>query len=374
MPRTDGDPRPRVAIVHDWMLGGGAERVVEQLLDMYPDAPLYTSCISEQWAKKLQHRHVITGYLNWPIAKHFRKFLPMLRQRWFAQLDLTDYDIVISSTGAEAKAAARLQPSAQHICYCHAPTHYYWSRYDDYMNNPGMGPLNPLARLGLRLFVGRNRRWDYQAAQVPDVMVANSTYIQGQIARYYDRDSTVVHPPVDLKRFTDTHAPDSKRSGFIVVGRQTPYKRFDLAVAAATQADVQLHVVGSGPEHQHLRSIAGPTVVFHTDATDADVVRMLQTAEAFIMPNTDDFGVVAIEAHAAGTPVIAHRSGGALDIVEEGVSGEFFDDQTADSLVAALKKFDHTRYTTLTIKRSAERFSSERFKHNMQQIIDRTTQ
>src|SRR5581483_12420726 len=172
----------KVVIVCDWIVGGGAERVVEQLHKMYPEAPVYTSYSSDEWRQKLDGK-VITSYMqNWPLSK-LRKFLPPLRALWFSRLNFDGYDLVISSSGAEAKAVKtkRKVESGKwqgplHICYCHAPTHYYWSRYDDYLRNPGFGRLDFLARIGLKLLVGPMRRWDYKAAQRPDFVLANSNF------------------------------------------------------------------------------------------------------------------------------------------------------------------------------------------------------
>jgi hypothetical protein len=169
----------KVAIVHDWFVGGGAERVVYELHKMYPNAPIYTAYCSEQWQSRLASTQVITSYMqHWPFSK-LRKFLPPLRARWFSRLNLDAYDLVISSSGAEAKAVKVKKP-AIHINYCHAPTHYYWGRYDEYMKNPGFGIFDPLSRLGLKLLVGPMRRWDLKAAQRPDYMIANSNFIKDQ--------------------------------------------------------------------------------------------------------------------------------------------------------------------------------------------------
>jgi len=189
----------KVAIVHDWFVGGGAERVVEQLHKMFPQAPIYTSYCSDEWRQKLDNK-VVTGFLqNWPFPA-LRKFVPFLRIWWFSRLKFDGYDLVISSSGAEAKGIKVNKP-AVHINYCHAPTHYYWSRYNEYMKRPGFGILDPLARLGLKLLVGPLRRWDYKAAQRPDYIIANSNFTKDQIKKYYGRDSVVVHPPVDIGRF-----------------------------------------------------------------------------------------------------------------------------------------------------------------------------
>ncbi len=359
----------KVAIVHDWFVGGGAERVVYELHKLYPQAPIYTAYCSPQWRQRLSDTKVITSYMQrWPFSK-LRKFLPPLRALWFSRLDLSGYDLVISSSGAEAKGV-KVKPPAVHINYCHAPTHYYWSRYDDYMKNPGFGGLDPLARLGLKLLVGPMRRWDYKAAQRPHHMIANSNYIKQQIKKYYGRDAAVIHPPVDIERFKILDKSSSARGGFLIAGRQTPYKRFDLAVITCTQLSLPLTVIGNGPDHKKLVGLAGPTITFLVDLSDQEVVKHFQSAEAFIFPGIDDFGIVAVEALAAGTPVIAYQAGGALDYLEPGQNGEFFAKQTTGSLAQALENFLSEKFQPPEVAKSAARFSADKFRGSISNYIN----
>lgn len=352
----------RVAIVADWMVGGGAELVVEELAKIYPDAPIYTSYCSPEWRARLGESRVRTGILQRRIFFKLRKYIPILRIWWFSRLRFKKFDLVISSSGAEAKGI-RVPEGVRHVNYCHAPTHYYWQRYDEYIKHPGFGIFDPLARLGLRLLVGPLRRWDYRAAQRPDIMLANSTYTKEMIKKYYGRESTVVFPPVDTTSYLPpTTSHDKPRHGFIVVGRQTPYKRIDLAVEACTQLGLPLTVVGNGPDHERLVSIAGPSVTFRTDVDDHEKIRLLQTHAAFIFPNEDDFGISAVEAMAAGCPVIALRAGGALDTVKQGVSGEFFDRPTVVSLSSTLQNFDPSKYDSEKIADYVAQFSLESFR------------
>lgn len=359
-----------VAIVHDWFVGGGAERVVEELHRMYPNAPIYTSYCSDEWRQRLAPAQIITSYMqHWPFPK-LRKFLPPLRALWFSHLDLSKYDLVISSSGAEAKFVHKLKPGAAHIAYIHAPTHYYWSRYDEYIKHPGFGWLDPLARLGLRLLVSPMRRWDHKAAQRPNYLIANSSFTRDQIKKYYGRDAQAIHPPVDVERFKILNKSSISRAGFVTAGRQTPYKKIDLAVAACTQLGLPLTVIGNGPDHKNLVKIAGPTVKFVTGASDAEVAEYFQSAQAFIFPGIDDFGIVAVEALAAGTPVIAYKAGGALDYVIPGQTGQFFDKQTTASLAKALQNFSPDKYNHQAIQSAAARFSTGSFKKNFKDFIN----
>lgn len=368
----------RVAIVHDWLVGGGAELVVEQLHKMYPDAPIYTSYCTDEWRKRLDNK-VVTGFLqHWPFSS-LRKYLPILRIWWFTHLDFSDYDLVISSSGnGEAKGVkvgkrkTKNEKSAGkkpvHICYCHSPTHFYWRHYDQYVTNPGFGPF---ASFGLRMLVRPLRKWDRKAAQRPDYFIANSTHIQKDIKKYYGRDSVVIHPPVDIKRFEKLKS--TQREGFVTVGRQVPYKKVNLIVQACTELNLPLTVIGRGPEHERLVKLAGPSVTFMTDASDHDVEQHISSAKAFIITAFEDFGITPVEAMAAGTPVIAYKAGGALDYVIPSKTGEFFDKQTVESLKTALKNFDLNNFDSSVIKKNANKFSVKIFRTKMSKFVKSVT-
>lgn len=360
----------RVAIVHDWLVGGGAERVVEALHQLYPDAPIYTSYTTPEWQKRL-HGKVVTGFLqHWPFSK-LRKFLPVLRIWWFTHLDFSGYDLVISSSGNGEAKGIRVPPGTTHICYCHTPTHFYWRNYDLYLKQPGFGIFNPLVRLGLRFLVGPLRKWDLKASQRPDYYIANSTHIQADIKHYYGRDSVVIHPPVDLARFSRPE-PD-KREGFVVAGRQVPQKKADLAIAACKRLGLHLKVLGKGPEHKNLVAMGGPKIDYHEFVSDTEMPEHFVRAEAFIFPSLDDFGVMPVEALASGTPVIAYRAGGALDYVVEGKTGMFFDKQDVPSLLKALRRFKETKFNHDYIRHHAQNFSPDHFKQAMHDFVETTT-
>jgi glycosyltransferase involved in cell wall biosynthesis len=364
----------KVAIVCDWILGiGGAERVVLELHRLYPDAPIYTS---QYDAKKMtlyegfQDADVRTGWLqNLPGA--LKKFLPVLRAWYFSRLDLSEYDLILSASGAEAKAV-RPGKGKVHICYLHAPTHYYWSKYEEYVKNPGLPRgTNWIGKIGLRLLVEPLRAWDKRAAKAPTVMLANSTHTAAMIKKYYKREAEVVWPPVDIDRFTPSDQP---RHGYVAVGRQTPYKRIDLAVAACTQLNETLIVIGSGPDHKKLEKMAGRSVTFFENASDETVARHMQTARALIFPtNIEDFGVTGVEALAAGTPVIAYAKGGPKDYVIPGKTGALFKKQTVESLVETLQDFKPERYDPSKLREFSKDFSVRAFRKRMQDVIKRAT-
>jgi glycosyltransferase involved in cell wall biosynthesis len=358
----------KVAIVCDWLTGiGGAERVVLELHRLYPEAPIYTSQYDPSQIDWFSEADVRTTWLQ-KLPSSLKKFLPLLRAWSFSRLDLSDYDLVISASGAEAKGV-KTGPNTMHICYCHSPTHYYWIRYDEYLANPGFPRgFNWLARWGLKLLIEPLKKWDYKAAQRPNVMIANSTHIQTMITKYYDRESTVIHPPVDIERFE--HRDEVLRHGFVTAGRQVPYKRIDLAVAACTELNVPLVVIGNGPEHKNLIKIAGRSIIFLTRVPDEELGSHFESALGFIFPtNVEDFGVTGVEAMAAGTPVIAYTEGGPRDYIVNGKTGMFFEEQSIESVVKALSEFSGKSFDYKAIAEHAKQFSNKDFQTKLASFI-----
>ncbi len=359
----------KVAIVHDWINSfAGAIRVAHNLWEMYPDAPIYTSVYDEKKVPQFKGADIRTSKIQtMPFGTTKHQLFPLMRQKAFEKFDFSEYDLVISSSGSEAKGIIT-GDNTLHINYCHAPTHYYWRNYKEYLEDPGFGPLNPIAKLGLRVWVRKARKWDKKAAQRPDHIIVNSTFIQAEVKKYYERDSTVIHPPVDINRFVTTGKEE--RHGFLIVGRQVPFKRFHLAVKACSDLGLPLTVAGNGSENKRLRAMAGPSVTFKTNVTDEELNHLFTHAEGFIFPSEDDFGIVAAEAQSAGTPVIAFASGGSIDIVEDGKTGVFFEGANAESLKSALEKFQTIEWNAKAIQKSAQRFSKQRFEREMRKFVD----
>lgn len=367
----------KVAIVCDWLLNmGGAERVVYELHLMYPDAPIYTSQYDPNpsawygW-NWLREADIRTTWLQ-KLPKSLKKFLPVLRALTFPRLDLSEYDLVISSSGAEAKSI-RTSSKTLHINYCHSPTQYYWLRYDEYLKHPGFPfGTNWLARYGLKLLVAPLRRWDRQAAKRPDIMIANSTHTQEMIKKYYRRDSVVIFPPVDTNRFKIKGNPPT-RHGFVVAGRQTPYKRLDLAVKACSELKLPLVVIGNGPEHKKLEKLAGRNITFLSAVNEEDMAKHFQSSLALIFPtNKEDFGVTPVEAMAAGTPVIAYAKGGPLDYVIPNKTGLFFNRLTTTSLIKAIESFNPNRFDPNQIANFADNFSTSKFRQHFKDLVERS--
>ena len=365
--------KPKVAIVADWLTNmGGAENVVLAMHEAFPDAPIYTSTYVPEKMPTFKNLDVRTTYLqNLPrVLKKLHKFFPTLRVKAFQKLDLSEYDIILSSSSAEAKQVRKTRPGQIHICYCHTPIRYYWSHYQEYKQDPGFGKLNWLVRLAMPLIVPGQKKADFEAAQKVDMFIANSAEVQKRIQKYYKKPSTILHPPVNVARFTPSR---TRGDYYVALGRQVPYKRIDLAVQAAARLNLPLKVYGSGSEHEKLVAMAGPTVEFYTDrfgdASDTAVTEALNSARGYIFPAEEDFGIVQVEALAAGAPVISYARGGTLDIVQDGVSGVLFNEQTVDSLVEAIKKAESQTFMPATLQRKAKRFEQSMFIAKLRRIV-----
>ena len=362
----------KVAIVCDWLTNvGGAEKVLLEIHRLYPKAPIYTSKYSPRGISWFADADVRTGWLQiFPAC--LRRFLGPLRARWFRRLDLTEYDLVISVTGAEAKSVCRLKPGARHISYCHAPTQYYWQLYDTYVKNPGFGILNPLVRVCFKMMVGPLRKKDFEAAQRVDQFVTISNYTKELIAKYYKRDSVVVHPPVEVEAFRNPLEVPFSIPYYITTSRQVNWKRLDLAVKACKRLHRELIVIGEGPEHGRLVKMASGCdfVKFLPLMGRGELASYLAGAKGYIFPSLEPFGIAPVEALAAGTPVIAFGAGGVLDYVQDGKNGVLFEKQTVASLEEAIMKFEKMKFDKDKIAKSVEKFSTERFDKEMKGIVD----
>ena len=361
----------KIALVHDWLTtAGGAEVVVAELHNLFPDAPIYTSVYNPVALPGLKGLDIRTTYLQskLPIKLRYKHILwPTLRAKAFRALDLSEFDIIISSSSAEAKAVRKTRPGQIHIAYIHTPIRYYWSHYEEFRREFKFGAFTPFIRPLIPVLVKKMRKLDLESIKDIDILIANSEITRDRIKQYYKRSSTVVHPPVDVERYTPP--PKGPRSGYILWGRHVPYKRFDLAVHAANQLGAPLTIVGSGPDTARLKKLAGPTVTFVGRVSDKELVRLAQSAKGFLFPNEEDFGISAVEALAAGTPVIAYAKGGALDIVQDGETGVLFNDQTVESLVAAMKRFESMTFLPATLHRKAKRFDKSLFDTRMRKIV-----
>jgi len=355
----------KIAIVHDWITNmGGAENVVLAFHEAFPDAPIYTSTYEPSKMPLFKDCDVRTTYLQ-KLPKAFRrihKFFPMLRVRAFQKLDLSEFDVILSSSSAESKQVRKTRQGQIHICYCHTPIRYYWSHYEEYKKDPGFGKLNWLIRLVMPLLVPSLKKADYKAAQNVDFFIANSNTVKDRIKKYYNKPAIVIHPPVDVDRFS----PNQKRGDYYVAfSRLVPYKRIDLAIKAANKLKIPLHVLGVGSEYENLVKIAGETVTFYNKEWSPEFVEFinkeLNNAKGFIFPAEEDFGIIQVEAMAGGAPVIAYGVGGAVDIAVDGKTGILFKEQTTESLVEAIKLAEKTNFDYLFIRKRSEKFSKANF-------------
>lgn len=365
--------KPRVAIVCDFLTTmGGAENVVYAMHEAFPDAPIYTALYNPSKVPVFRRLDVRPSSLQ-KLPKKLRayhKLFPTLASKSIEKLDLSDYDIILTSSYLHANHVKKTRADQKIISYCHTPARYYWSHYNEYRRDPGYGRLNPLIRALMPLMVPRQRKRDYEMAQNVDVFIANSNETRDRIKKYYGRNSTVIHPPVDVRRFS----PQRERQDFYVtIGRQLPYKRYDLAVQAATKLGKNLLVFGDGPIHDKLVELAGPTVTFRRDrfgdASDEEYEKAIQAARGFIYPAEEDFGIVSVEALAAGAPVIGLGKAGTLDIVDNEVSGILFETQTVEAVVQALQKAEKMTFLPGTLQRKAKRFDKSLFISKLQKVV-----
>lgn len=365
--------QPKIAIVCDFLtVPGGAEKVVHALHEAFPAAPIYTAIYNEEKFPEFKGIDVRTTWLQ-KFPKFLRKtykLFPVLQVKAFRDLDLSEFDIILTSSYLNANQVRKTRPDQVLISYCHTPARYYWSHYEEYKKHPGFGKLDPIIRLLISLFVPHQRKLDYKAAQNVDVFIANSTETQKRIKEYYKKPATIIHPPVDVSRFE----PARERSNYyMTMGRQLPYKRYDLVVAACTKLSIPLKVFGTGPDHDELVKIAGPTIEFYTDrfgdASDANLEKALNHARGWVYAAEEDFGIVQVEALAAGTPVITYGKAGALDIVDDGESGILFYDQSVDALIAAIQKAERTTFLPGTLRRKSKRFDKSMFITKIRKIV-----
>jgi glycosyltransferase involved in cell wall biosynthesis len=357
-----------VALVHDWLNQmGGAEAVLENLAQLFPRAPIYTSIY---WRDEMP-----PAYLGWDIRplwlnhapgiyEHHQQYLVLYPAAW-SSLNLARYDVVLSNKSGFCHGIRThsRKTAALHVCYCLAPTRYVWT-FDEYARSEG---LSASTRLALKPLVAALRRWDYQAAQRVDHFIAISTEIQQRIRRYYKRDSIIVYPPVDIRRF----APQRQHGDYyLIVSRLIPYKRLDLAIEAFNRLGLPLVIAGVGRDAARLEKLAKPNVQFLGRVPDDDLPDLMARCKAFVFPGREDFGITPVEAEASGRPVIAFGAGGALDTVIDGETGVLFQEQAVESLIAAVKRCDTLKFDSATIRCHAETFSMETFRHKLTSFIE----
>ena len=358
----------KVALVHDWLNGmRGGEKVLEVLIDLFPEADLYTLFYEpEKVSERIRQRQPRASVLQrFPLSQRLYRYLLPLYPWAIERFDMTIYDLVISSSHCAAKGVAVVDEQV-HICYCHAPMRYIWDQYEAYFG--GSRRWRPAAVL-MRLFRKRLRRWDVAAAGRVDEFIANSSTVAERIKRYYGRDAAVVHPPVDTGFFRPLGG--ESKDFFLVVSALVPYKRIDLAVRAFTAMNRPLLVIGRGPERQRLEKMAGPSIRFFGWVDEDELVRLYNNCRALVFPGEEDFGITSLEAQACGRPVIALRRGGVVESVREGRDGLFFNEPTVEALTDAVGRFDRMVFDRGVIRAHAERFGGDRCREELNETIQR---
>jgi glycosyltransferase involved in cell wall biosynthesis len=325
--------------------------------ELFPDAPLYTSVYNPQTAPWANVFDVRTSFLqSLPFAATNHEKLAPFMPAAFESFSFDEYDLVISITSEAAKGIIT-KSHTKHICYCLTPTRYLWSGYEEYFSNPAL-------RIFTRLMISYLRRWDYMAAQRPDMIIAISKEVQRRIEKYYGRESEVVYPPTTISnvKYPISNVKWEEQGYFLVVSRLVGYKRVDIAIEACSELGLQLKIIGTGSDLPRLKAMAGPTVEFLGDLTDEKVVSYYKHCQALLFPGKEDFGLTVVEAQLFGKPVIAFKEGGALETIIEGKTGLFFSPQTKTALKGALERFGKQTFRSQDCERQARMFSLARFK------------
>lgn len=362
----------KTAIVYDRVNKfGGAERVLLALNELFPDAPLYTAVYSPNkasWAKVFPK--VIPSWLQKvPLATDRHEHFPYLMPLVFESFDFSEFDLVISVTSEAAKGIIT-KPKTLHICYLLTPTRYLWSHYDFYFNKPPSSfKVYPFMKTLSKPIVNYLRSWDKIAAYRPDKVIAISNAVKKRIKRYYHRDSEIIFPPVEIEKFISSTKVREK-DYYLFVSRLVPYKRPDLAIEAFNELGLPLIVIGDGSEEKKLKAKAKPNIKFINYLTDEKLAGYYQRTRGLIFPQEEDFGIVALEAQAAGTPVIAFKAGGALDTIIEGKTGIYFDRQDSVSLVNAVKKFEKMKFNKKILSNNAKKYSKDVFKKEFKEFVE----
>lgn len=360
----------RVAFVHDHLIqNGGAERVLEVLQDIWPQAPTFTLLYDKKVMHDVfGHRDIRTSFLQkLPLSLRFPRWTLPLMPTATESYDLSEFDVIISSSSAFSKGI--IAPNnALHICYCHTPTRYLWSDTHSYVDEL---KAPKFVKNLLPPILTYLRTWDRLSADRVDFFIANSETVRRRIKKYYTHDSDVIHPPVEIEKFSISNAP---KEYYLIGGRLVSYKRYDLAIDAFTKLGLPLKVFGSGPIEKDLQKRAGVNIKFFGRVSDLERTHLFENAIAFLHPQEEDFGITAVESMAAGRPVIAYRKGGALETVIDGVTGILFNDQHWEDIADTVINFDHTKFNPEIIREHAKKFAIARFRQEISEFVEKKWQ
>jgi glycosyltransferase involved in cell wall biosynthesis len=358
----------KVAIIHYWLVNmRGGEKVLEALLELFPGADIYTHVYDPKAVSPLINSHrVVTSYINnLPLAKKlYQKYMPLMPNA-LNSFNLRSYNLVISSEAGPAKGVVP-NPNAYHVCYCHSPMRYLWDMYHEYFRDAGA-----FTRFFMKALIPSLRVWDLVSANMVDRFIANSRYVARRIRRVYNREAAVVYPPVAIEKFLPLER--KPEDFYLFFGQLTGYKRADIAIDACARSGRKLVVAGAGADKKLRRHYEKNSLVrFAGRVSDEEAASLLSRARALLFPGIEDFGIIPVEANAAGCPVIAFREGGVLDTVKENLTGLFFDEQTPASLIQALDRFESLEGSFSNrevFTGHVRQFSREAFKERVQSII-----
>ncbi|MBX4191824.1 MAG: glycosyltransferase [Candidatus Doudnabacteria bacterium] len=353
----------KIALVHEYLNQlGGAERVLKNFLEIWPDSVLHvlifdskkTNGEFDKYTKKISFLDKL------PLAHSHPRLLVSIMPIAIEHFDFSDFDVVISDSSSFAKG---IKTDKLHICYCHAPTRYLWTVHDYLSKQQYPEIFKQLGKPALVLL----KKWDYKASQRPDFIIANSKNIQNQIKKFYDRDSVVISPPVDTSKF---YPDGEKQNYFLATGRLEPYKKVDVIISAFNELGLPLKVAGSGTILKDLKKIAKPNVQFVGPVNDDELRKLYSNAKAYVFAAEEDAGIMIVEAQACGTPVIAYGKGGALETIQEGITGEFFTEQSKESLIEKIKNFDSTKYNPTAIRENALQYDNKIFQKKIKDFVE----
>ena len=358
----------KVAIVHYWLVTmRGGEKVLEELCKLFPQADIFTNVYDEsKISDTIKSHKIFTTKINkWPMAKKlYQKYMPFMPKA-LMDLDLTGYDLVISSESGPAKGVVP-SPNAFHLCYCHTPMRYLWDMYHEYFRKS-----NPIVKFFMKNMIPSLRLWDVMSSNLVDCFVANSHYVQARIKRYYNRDAKVIFPPCDIEKYVNNQR--NPKEFYLFFGQLVGYKRADLAIEACIKSGRKLVVIGDGKSKEAQKYANTGLITFTGRVSDEEVAKYLSEAKALIFPGIEDFGIIPVEANAAGCPVLAYKEGGAIDSIKENETGLFFEEQTADSIIECMNKFEQieSSFTNREVFTThVKQFSKEEFITQISKTIE----
>lgn len=359
---------PKLAIVCDWLVSrGGAERVIQTISDMFPHAPVYTSIYDPRMLPEFSERDIKTSFIQkFPLSKRkhylYLPFMPYV----FEQFDLSEYDIVISSSHSCAKGIIT-KPGTLHVCYCHSPMRYAWDSCHTYFEQYG---IPKTFRSRAKKLLHELRMWDKLSAERVDFFIANSQHVKKRIWKYYRKNADIIYPPVETEKFSLARSSGCEGRYFLAIGRLTPYKRFDLLVDTFNYLKLPLVIVGTGREETRLKKQASRFITFLGNVSDENLAEIYQKATALVFPQVEDFGIIPLEAMSCGKPVIAFGEGGALETVIPGKTGLFFEKQNLGSLKKTILEFGALKWDRGQIRKHAQKFDRKVFESSLNQFIE----